>query len=177
MGYPNVEKYKQLCRQLGIADCVTFTGRVRYRRVCEYLSLGDVAVSPKFIESGEGNGKIYNYITAGLPIVLFDYPVNREILGDYGVYAQPDDLQSFADSIVRVIDDPGLRKKVKSGLAQLRKAINWEESSSTLSTMYTSLKKSIPHKNQTSERVRFAPGPVKVEQIMGPDGRTSNSEQ
>ena len=37
-----------------------------------YLSMADVAVDPKIDEAGEGSGKIFNYMGAGLPVVCFN---------------------------------------------------------------------------------------------------------
>lgn len=139
MGYPDVPHYERRCAELQIADYVTFTGRVRYRRIYEYLALGDIAVSPKQVESWEGNGKIYNYITANLPIVVFDYPLNREILGDCGVYARPKDLDSFAECILRVLDDPTLSSSIKERLQALRARVSWEHSTKLLTDLYTCL--------------------------------------
>src|ERR1700756_657924 len=102
MGYPNVEKYKKISEDLNISQYITFTGRVSYWEIYNYLALGTIAVSPKFLESGgEGNIKVYNYIAAGLPSVVFDYMVNREILGDLGIYARPKDPISLEDCIIK----------------------------------------------------------------------------
>lgn len=155
MGYPNVEQYQRRCLGMKIDSYVTFTGRVRYRRIYEYLALGDVAISPKQVESWEGNGKIYNYMTAGLPVVVFDYPLNREILGKCGVYARPDDLNSFADCMLRVIDDRALAEGIRARLQQLRTGISWEHSSKLLTDLYVSLAK---NGGKLAESVKLEPG-------------------
>jgi glycosyltransferase involved in cell wall biosynthesis len=71
---------------LGIGDRVTLTGAVPYEEAGAYLALGDLAVAPK-LSLTEGNGKLVNYMAMGLPVVAFDSPVSREILGDLGIYA------------------------------------------------------------------------------------------
>jgi len=139
MGYPDVEAYRRRGLDMGIAPYVTFTGRIRYRRIYEYLRLGDIAVSPKQVESWEGNGKIYNYVTAGLPVVVFDYPLNREILGPCGVYARPGDLDSFTQCIDRLAADAGLRAAIRTRLQDLRARASWEHSSKLLTDLYASL--------------------------------------
>jgi len=98
MGYPNVEFYKKITKELGVEDFVTFTGRIDYDRANEYLALGDIAVSPKISET-ESNGKIYNYMATGLPTVVFNNKVNRDILGDLGVYATLKNYHSLAEKI------------------------------------------------------------------------------
>lgn len=104
MGYPNVEKYQEIAMELGIKDFVTFTGRIDYGRANEYLALGDIAVSPKISET-ESNGKIYNYMATGLPTVVFDNKVNRDILGDLGEYAILKDYYSLAEKICMLLRD------------------------------------------------------------------------
>lgn len=95
MGFPGQERYQGLANDLGIRDRVSFTGRVPYERAARYLSVGDVAVAPK-LSSTEGNGKLLNYMAVGLPTVVFDSPVNREILGDAGFYAPAGDIIGLA---------------------------------------------------------------------------------
>lgn len=107
MGYPGHEDYRAHAAALGLGEHVTFTGRVPYEQAPLYLALGDVAVAPKVSET-EGNGKLLNYMAMGLPTVVFDTPVNREILGDLGVYARLGDVDELADQLVAVLrDDAG----------------------------------------------------------------------
>ncbi len=82
MGYP-FEEAKQLAKEAGVEDRITFTGRIPYEKAASYLKLGDMAVSPKTLESGEANAKIYNYIAMGLPVVCFDMPETREIKREF----------------------------------------------------------------------------------------------
>ena len=65
MGYPNAAEYEQAARQAGLAEHVTFTGRIPYAQAPTYLRLCDLAVAPKRSET-EGNGKVLNYMAAGL---------------------------------------------------------------------------------------------------------------
>ena len=98
MGYPNVEKYQQQAASLGIADRMTFTGRIPYEEACRYLSLGSIAVAPKLSET-ESNGKLLNYMALALPTVSYYTPVAREYLGNWGQYATRHDASSLASAI------------------------------------------------------------------------------
>lgn len=104
MGFPE-EEYRQRAIAEGLADSVTFTGRVDYAEVPRLLAAGDVALSPK-VSLTEANGKLLNYMACGLPSVVFDTPVNREILGDTGVYARYGDVEDFAEQLMSLVDDP-----------------------------------------------------------------------
>lgn len=105
MGYPNERHYRQLARSRGIGDAVTFTGRVPYEQAPRWLNLGDVAVSPKRSRT-EANGKLLNYMACGLPVVATDTPVNRELLGDAGVFATVGDAAALAGCLVDMLANP-----------------------------------------------------------------------
>ncbi|MCS7220905.1 MAG: glycosyltransferase family 4 protein [Anaerolineae bacterium] len=102
MGFPHLEFYQDKAFRLGIAEHVTFTGRVPYAQAPIYLALGDVAVSPK-LSLTEGAGKLLNYMAVGLPTVAFDTPVAREYLGDAGLYAAPGDAVELAERLYEAL--------------------------------------------------------------------------
>ncbi|OGY37664.1 MAG: hypothetical protein A3I08_00575, partial [Candidatus Andersenbacteria bacterium RIFCSPLOWO2_02_FULL_46_11] len=106
MGYPNETVYQHLAEALHINHHTRITGRVRYEDAPRYLALGDIAVAPKRTQT-EANGKIYNYMATGLPTVAFDTVVNRDILGDIGVYTNPaEDFRGLAQAINKLLSDP-----------------------------------------------------------------------
>lgn len=104
MGYPGESRYRALAEHLGIANSVTFTGRVPYERAPRYLMAGDVAVAPK-LWTTEANGKLLNYMAVGLPTVAFDLPVNRDVLGPAGVFVPVGDAAALAQQLLAVLDD------------------------------------------------------------------------
>lgn len=110
MGFPD-GGYREKARELGVDDMVTFTGRIDYGKAPAYLSAGDMAVSPK-ISLTEANGKLFNYMACGLPTVVFDTPINREILGDAGVYARFGDAADLADRIEALAADTAGRDRL-----------------------------------------------------------------
>ena len=104
MGYPD-ETYRAKASTLGIGEHVTFTGKIDYSQAAQYLNLGTIAVSAK-ISTTEANGKLFNYMGCGLATVVFDTPVNREILGEAGVYAQFGSSRDLADKMACLLADP-----------------------------------------------------------------------
>lgn len=109
MGFPGEEAYREQAAALGLAGHTTFTGRLAYEDAPRYLAAGDIAASPKISET-EGNGKLLNYMAAGLPTVAFDTPVAREILGKLGMYAQVGNETDLAQCLRTLVEDPDLRK-------------------------------------------------------------------
>jgi len=139
MGFPMVEQYRQVARELGIDDRVTFTGQVPYERAPFALSLGDVAVAPK-LSATEGCGKILNYMAMGLPTVTFDMPVNREYLGDLGVYAEKGNVPALADAIASLLDDEERRTSLGAALrARVVERYSWEQAGRKIMAIYRSV--------------------------------------
>lgn len=141
MGYPDEQRYKKISEDLNISKYITFTGRIPYCDIYKYLALGTIAVSPKFLDAGgEANIKIYNYIVAGLPTVAFDYIVNREILGDLGVYARQRDPISLESCINRLLDDDQLRLDIAKRLEAIDiENYSWTDSTNKLLQAYFSV--------------------------------------
>lgn len=139
MGYPNVERYRKRALNLGIAESVIFTGRIDYRLAPFYLALGDVAVSPKLAET-ESNGKLCNYMASGLATVAFDTPVNREILGQWGVYARLGDPASLAKALLKTLNDEAWAKELGARLRERAvERFSWDNTARKLMECYRAL--------------------------------------
>jgi glycosyltransferase involved in cell wall biosynthesis len=138
MGFPEKE-YQRKAREMGIDDIITFTGRVDYDRAPLFLSAGDLAVSPKLALT-EANGKLFNYMACGLPTVVFDNQINREILGDDGIYVEHGNTSSFADSVISALHD---NERLISLSEQLRERAvgihSWSARSRLLVSAYRAL--------------------------------------
>lgn len=141
MGYPNVDHYQKLAQQQGVADMVTFTGKVEYRDAPFYLSLGDIAVAPK-MSSTEGSGKVLNYMAMAQPVVAYDSPVHREYLADLGVYAPLGDVDAFAQGIVRLLQAPDYGRERGQQLRQRAiKEYSWQRAGEEIVALYRRLTK------------------------------------
>ena len=137
MGFPNVSRYRQMAADLGIADRVTFTGKVPYEETPAHLALGDVAVAPK-LSATEGCGKILNYMAMALPTVSFDTPVSREYLGSLGVYAgRTGSPLALADEIAGLLNDPQRRTELGRKLRERAiRHFSWERAGRRLLNVY-----------------------------------------
>ena len=104
LGYPNEERYRAAAKARGLDSMMTFPGRVPYPEAARWLCLGDVAVSPKRSLT-EANGKLLNYMGCALPVVASDTPVNRDLLGESGLFAPVGDAGVFTTQIVSLLSD------------------------------------------------------------------------
>lgn len=138
MGFPEA-KYRRLAVDMGIDDMITFTGKVDYAKAPLFMSAADVALSPK-ISLTEANGKLFNYMACGLPCVVFDTPVNREILGETGIYARFADAGDFAAKLESLLQDGS--RCAELGASSRAKAVrehSWESRGEALVALYRRL--------------------------------------
>jgi len=125
MGFPGNERYRVLAERLGILHRVSLPGQIPYLDAHRYLALGDIAVAPKLSET-EGNQKIFNYLAAGLPVVAFDTPSAREILGDRAPFAARGDAESLAAHITTLLGAPAaMRQRALNGRADAVRKYSW----------------------------------------------------
>lgn len=140
MGYPNVDYYTEMARNLDVTDRVTLTGRVDYlHQAPRYLALGDIAVSPK-MSATEGSGKVLNYMAMGQPIVAYDSPVHREYLGRWGVYVPSGEVVSFAEAILSLLNDKDRRCRLGDRLRhRAARLYDWKSAAQQVDGLYRQL--------------------------------------
>lgn len=127
-GFPE-EEYKFKAKNLGLTN-VIFPGKLPYEELYDNLKQADIAIAPK-ISTTEANGKVYNYMAAALPVVLFDSPINREIIGEYGIYAKFNDKEDFIRKVIATAN--GECKKIDYNLSN---DIFWSSRLKILETVY-----------------------------------------
>lgn len=138
VGYPD-EAIRDFCERNQLQEYCTVAGRVPYGRLGEYLSMADVAVEPKLSASGEASGKLLNYMGAGLPVVCFDTPVNRQLLGEDGYFTSAQSADGLITGIEAVIRDPVEgRERGIAGQKRVEKAYSWDVSADRVEAVYRS---------------------------------------
>ena len=136
MGFPGVESYAALASSLGILEHTLFPGRISYFEAPRGLALGDVAVAPK-MSATEGSGKICDYMAMALPVVAFDTPVSREILGALGHYAEYGSAASLAQRLAQALRDvEGGRALGRQLRERARTLFSWSQGIEKLVDLY-----------------------------------------
>lgn len=148
MGYPGVESYAKKAAELGLQDRVIFPGRIPFKEAPRYLRIGDVAITPK-MSATEGAGKIPIYMATGLPVVTFETPVSREIMGDLGSYADYGSARSLADKLKELLSNQTERESLGRAVrAKAERDLGREATRRQLEAVYAeALRRDIPHKN------------------------------
>lgn len=100
---------KRLATELNVEDSVTFTGYLP-RRDDVYAVLGwcDLAVFPSWYE-GFCVAAV-EAMAVGLPVVVSDLDVLHEVVGEPGVFADPNEPEEFVDAIIDLLQKPAKRR-------------------------------------------------------------------
>jgi len=137
-GYPE-EPYRRRAAKLGLDGQVRFSGRIPFEDTRALTGAADIGLTPK-LSATEGNLKIYNYLACGLPVVAFDSRVNREILGDLGVYASRGDGAGFARALAGLAGDAERRAELgRRGRERAENELSWDRAAAHLIDLYEEL--------------------------------------
>ena len=110
VGYP-VEETTAFLKVNGLEQQCHLTGRVNFDDLPRHLRQADIGVDPKLPGTGEGSGKILNYMAAGLPVVAFDSDNNRGFLGPQQDLVPDGSIEQFVQRIEFLIDHPEVRRQ------------------------------------------------------------------
>lgn len=110
VGYPTEEVAAYLDVR-GFGERCELTGRVSYENLPGHLADADIGLDPKLPGAGEGSGKVLNYMAAGLPVVAFDSPNNRDFLGRQQELVPDGSIEGFVSRIEYLIDHQDTRRR------------------------------------------------------------------
>ena len=129
-GGTSLEEMKAYAKELGVADYVTFTGRVPDREMLEMLNTADVCVNPDIANAMNDKStmnKIMEYMALAKPIVQYDLTEGRYSAQDASLYAEKNNIEDLAEKILLLIDDPEKRKVMgEYGHNRVLKELSWE---------------------------------------------------
>ncbi len=142
-GGTSLDEMKALARELGVADHVTFTGRVPDAQLLAMLNTADVCVNPDVANEMNDKStmnKIMEYMALGKPIVQFDLTEGRFSARDASLYATKNDARDMAERILELLDDPGRRARMGAyGRARVENELEWRYEVPKLLAAYESL--------------------------------------
>lgn len=106
---------KELSESCGVAERVRFTGSVRFEELNRYISAMDIGLNPlKPIEKNQRTigGKVFNYLSCGIPVLSSRMAALERFFGDELYYY--DDEESFATQIDFILRKPVDRDRNRS---------------------------------------------------------------
>jgi glycosyltransferase involved in cell wall biosynthesis len=129
-GGTSLEEMKRLAGELGIADYVTFTGRVPDAELLAMLNTADICVNPDVANEMNDKStmnKIMEYMALGKPIVQFDLAEGRFSAQDASLYAKNNDAIDMAEKILALLDNPALRQQMSNfGRNRVANELEWK---------------------------------------------------
>jgi glycosyltransferase involved in cell wall biosynthesis len=142
-GGTELEAMRRLAHKLGVADYVTFTGRVPDEELLAMLNTADVCVNPDVANEMNDKStmnKIMEYMALGKPIVQYDLTEGRVSAQQASLYARRNDPIDLARQIVLLLDDePRRRQMGEWGRERVKNALAWEHEAPRLLAAYDTL--------------------------------------
>ena len=139
-GGTSLEQMREMARNMGIGDYVTFTGRVPDQALLEMLNTADVCVNPDVANEMNDKStmnKIMEYMALAKPIVQFDLTEGRVSAQQASLYAKRNDPQDMAQKIVSLLDDPVARQWMgEFGRNRVMHELEWEYEAPKLLAAY-----------------------------------------
>ncbi len=142
-GGTSLEEMKALAAELGVADYVTFTGRVADAELLAMLNTADVCVNPDIANEMNDKStmnKIMEYMALGKPIVQFDLTEGRFSAQEASLYARRNDPADMAAKVLELLDDPERRAAMGAyGRRRVENELEWRYEVPKLRAAYRSL--------------------------------------
>ncbi|HEY0379759.1 MAG TPA: glycosyltransferase family 1 protein [Pyrinomonadaceae bacterium] len=121
---PALKRLRKVVRRAKAEGYVRYRGHVPHAELPEIYSRSDAFIFASSCESLPNT--LLEAMTAGLPIACSNQEPMPKILGDAGVYFDPEDTEEMAAVLGRLIVSPGEREKYSSMAYERAQAYTWE---------------------------------------------------
>jgi glycosyltransferase involved in cell wall biosynthesis len=143
------QSLRTLTRQLEIEENVTFRGHVNTDELMELYQGCKVFVFPSTVETF--GLSLLEAMAAGAPIACSNKAAMPEVLGDTGLFFDPDNKNNMADTIEKLLSDDRLRLKMGEKARRRARSFSWKNSARQT---YSVLKEAAEPRPETARRVR-----------------------
>ena len=134
---------RELAKQLGVAEYVTFTGRAPDSELLEMLNTADICVNPdraNDMNDRSTMNKVMEYMALAKPVVQFDLTEGRVSAGDASWYARPNDVADLAQKMVALLADENQRIHMGAvGRQRIEQVLAWQHEAPRLLAAYEHL--------------------------------------
>ncbi|MFO7534891.1 MAG: glycosyltransferase [Kiritimatiellia bacterium] len=137
---PTIAAYTAKAAALGLADAVRFLGPVPISEMGALFASAHVLVSPRITGSNTPM-KIYSYLDSGKPVLATDLPTHTQALNAGVALLAPPEPAPFAAALLRLADDPALRRTLgENGRALARASYSRPAFAAAANALYDSLR-------------------------------------
>ncbi|HEY7455839.1 MAG TPA: glycosyltransferase family 4 protein [Solirubrobacterales bacterium] len=135
-----LERMRELAAELGLEQCVEFSGWVEHETIGRVLCSSDVCLAPdpsNPLNDVSSMVKISEYMAMSRPMVSYDLAESRFGAGESAAFAPPGDHAEFARLISELLDDPDLRAAMgRAGRERVESVLAWEHQERSLLAAY-----------------------------------------
>jgi len=121
---------------------VHYHGQVSWnhvKRLLGFARAGLVLLHPTITYKDSYPVKMFEYMSAGLPVIASDFPLWRQIIEDAhcGLLVNPRDPKAIADAMMWILDNPAEAEVMgKNGCSAVKSKYNWETEGAKLLDLY-----------------------------------------
>jgi len=134
---PRYPEASDLASELGVEDAVRWTGYLSDEDLCKLYREADVLVHPSRYE---GFGlQVVEAMASGLPVVCSNAGALPEVAGDAAIRHDPDDEDGFVESILRVLGDAELGRKMSEEGIRQASQFTWNGTAGQTLRIYESM--------------------------------------
>jgi len=136
-----LEEMRGLAVQLGLTECVEFSGWVEHETIGRVLSSSDVCLAPdpsNPLNDVSSMVKLSEYMAMSRPMVSYDLAESRFGAGEAAVFVASGDHEGFAKAVSKLLDDPDRRAAMgAAGRERVERVLAWEHQERSLLAAYS----------------------------------------
>lgn len=131
--------------ELGISGRVKFISKVPWETLMRYTRSADIGLSldknSNLNYSFSLPNKLFDYMSAGIPVIATDLPEIAKILKEYkcGILIPKPDPGEISKAIIDLRDNPDFLAKLKRNSVKASEYLNWENESLKVENLYKSI--------------------------------------
>lgn len=136
---PQREEYEELCRTLGIAQKVTFTGKVPNPEVPNYINKMSIFAVPSTEDSESFGVAAVEAQACGVPVVVSNVGGLPEVVknGVTGYVVPKENPVELANALCKLLENEQLRKDMgQKGIAHVEGQYNWLDNAQSMLNLY-----------------------------------------
>lgn len=146
-GQYSSEEYRRELEAMPEYSCVEYLGYIGRQELAQVYARSSIGMSTilnvgQYASLDNFPTKVYEYMAAGLPVIVSDYPFMRRSVqqDDFGMAVDPDDVQAVAQAIRTILSDPQRAQQMgENGRQAVLQKYNWDIELKKLLELYGSL--------------------------------------
>lgn len=146
-GQYSSEEYRKELEAMPEYSCVEYLGYIGRQELAQVYARSSIGMSTilnvgQYASLDNFPTKVYEYMAAGLPVIVPDYPFMRRSVqqDDFGIAVDPADVQAVAQAIRAILSDPQRAQQMgENGRQAVLQKYNWDIELKKLLELYDSL--------------------------------------